>query len=120
MIPRPVIGESLGGFFREDLAMTVVLLWNYFLPGTLLFVCSCFSKLLCYGGFSNPGLKPDFVAFFPPRNASYPCWGRISSFGPFKRRLPSAHVQRRDCCESFDTTHTPVDVWIGCFKEWVT
>ena len=120
VIPRASIGKSFGGFFREDFAMAVVLFWHYLLPSTFLFICGCFSKLLCDGSFSDFGLKPDFVAFFPTRDALYPSWGCVSSLSTFGGRPPSIGVYRRDCSEPFDATTTPVDIRVCSFEKWVT
>jgi len=75
MVPRMMIWESFRGFFGEDFTMMVVLLWNYFLPSALLFVCSCFGELLSDCSFGNFVLKPNLVTFFPARDVLYLCWG---------------------------------------------
>jgi len=100
--------------------MAVIAFWDQFLPRTLLFVCSCFSKLLCYSSFRDSSLKPNFITFFPARDTSDPCWSRVSLFCTLGRRLPGVGVYRRDCSESFDTATTPVNIWIRCLKEWVS
>jgi len=120
VIPGASVGEVFRGFFGEDFAMVVVLFWHYLLPSTLFLVCSCFSQLLRYSSFGDSSLEPDFIAVFPAGNASYPCWGCVLSLSSFERGLPDVSVYRRNRSESFDMTSAPVNIWIGCLKEWVT
>jgi len=74
--------------------MTVIPFWNYLLPSAFPFVCSCFGELLGDGGFGNSRLEPDFIALFPPQDASYPGWGRILTLGPFRKGSPSISIYR--------------------------